>query len=137
VADIRALASDSYQCHVFGWASLALVGLAYYVAARSSGTRLYSVKLGWIGLLLFNVAAIAGTIALDLGYNDGNLEYREWPWPIRLIFLAALVITAWNLLGTVARRNTEDIYLSNWYTIGGVLWTWEGLNKSTDHAAAR
>ena len=47
-----------------------------------------------IGLVLFNVAALAGTVALDLGYNDGNLEYREWPWPIRLIFLAALVITA-------------------------------------------
>lgn len=29
----------------YGWASLALVGLAYYVAARSSGTRLYSAKL--------------------------------------------------------------------------------------------
>lgn len=107
----------------FGWASLALVGLAYYVAARSSGTRLYSVKLAWIGLVLFNVAAVAGTVALNLGYNDGNLEYREWPWPIRLIFLAALVITAWNLIGTVARRGTDDIYLSNWYTIGGVLWT--------------
>jgi cytochrome c oxidase cbb3-type subunit 1 len=107
----------------YGWASLALVGLAYYVAARSSGTRLYSAKLGWIGLILFNVAAVAGTVALDLGYNDGNLEYREWPWPIRLIFLAALVVTAWNLIGTVARRNAEGIYLSNWYTIGGVLWT--------------
>ncbi|MBI4294000.1 MAG: cbb3-type cytochrome c oxidase subunit I [Betaproteobacteria bacterium] len=107
----------------YGWASLALVGLAYYVAARSSGTRLYSAKLAWIGLALFNVAAVAGTIALDLGYNDGNLEYREWPWPIRLIFLGALVVTAWNLIGTVARRSTEDIYLSNWYTIGGVLWT--------------
>jgi cytochrome c oxidase cbb3-type subunit 1 len=107
----------------YGWASLALVGLAYYVAARSSRTPLYSVKLAWIGLVLFNVAALAGTIALDLGYNDGNLEYREWPWPIRLIFLAALVVSAWNLIGTVARRSTEDIYLSNWYTIGGVLWT--------------
>ena len=107
----------------YGWASLALVGLAYYVAARSSGTRLYSAKLAWMGLILFNVAAVAGTVALDLGYNDGNLEYREWPWPIRLIFLGALVVTAWNLIGTVARRNAEDIYLSNWYTIGGVLWT--------------
>ena len=107
----------------YGWASVALVGLAYYVAARSSRTRLYSARLAWIGLALFNLAAIAGTIALDLGYNDGNLEYREWPWPIRLIFLAALVVTAWNLLGTVANRSTEDIYLSNWYTIGGVLWT--------------
>jgi cytochrome c oxidase cbb3-type subunit 1 len=107
----------------YGWASVALVGLAYYVAARSSGTRLYSAKLAWLGLVLFNVAAVAGTIALDLGHNDGNLEYREWPWPIRVIFLAALVVTAWNLIGTVARRNAEDIYLSNWYTIGGVLWT--------------
>lgn len=107
----------------YGWASIALVGLAYYVAVRSCRTQLYSVRLAWIGLLLFNIAAIAGTIALDLGYNDGNLEYREWPWPIRLIFLSALLVTAWNLVGTVARRTTDDIYLSNWYTMGGVLWT--------------
>jgi cytochrome c oxidase cbb3-type subunit I len=107
----------------WGWASPALVGLAYYVAARSSRTSLYSSRLAWIGLVLFTVAAIAGTIALDLGHSDGNLEYREWPWPIRLIFVAALAITAWNLIGTVLHRATEDIYLSNWYTIGAVLWT--------------
>lgn len=108
----------------YGWASIALVSLAYYVAARSSRTPLYSVNfLAWARLALFNLAALAGTVALDLGYNDGNLEYREWPWPIRLVFLAALIVTAWNLVGTVARRTTEDIYLSNWYTVGGVLWT--------------
>ena len=84
---------------------------------------LFSAKPAWIGLALFNFAALAGTIALDLGYNDGNIEYREWPWPIRPVFLVALVVTAWNLIGTVARRRSDDIYLSNWYTIGGVLWT--------------
>jgi cytochrome c oxidase cbb3-type subunit 1 len=97
--------------------------LGYYVAARSSGAKLYSATLAWTGLVLFNLAALAGTIALDLGYIDGDLEYREWPWWIRLIFLAALVVTAWNLIGTVARRSSEDIYLSNWYIIGGTLWT--------------
>lgn len=107
----------------YGFASIALVGTAYYVAARSCGTRLYSTALAWIGLWLFNIAAVAGTIALDLGYNWGDLEYREWPWPIRLVFFAALVVTAWNLIGTVARRTSEDIYLSNWYTVAGVLWT--------------
>lgn len=106
----------------FGWANIALIGLAYYVAARSSRTPLYSAKLAWLGLVLFNVAALAGTVALAMGYNDGNLEYREWPWPIRLILLAGMVVTAWNLLATVARRNTHDIYLSNWYTMGGLLW---------------
>jgi len=107
----------------YGWASIALVGLAYYIAARSCRTRLYSPRLAWAGLVLFNLAALAGTIALDLGYNDGDLEYREWPWPIRLVFLAALAVSALNLLATVARRSTEDIYLSNWYTMGGLLWT--------------
>ena len=35
----------------YGWASLALVGTAYYVVARSSGTRLYSAQVGvdWAG----------------------------------------------------------------------------------------
>jgi len=106
----------------FGFASIALVGLGYYVAVRSCGTKLYSTSLAWTGLMLFNVAAIAGTVALDLGYNDGDLEYREWLWWIRLIFVAALVVTAWNLIATVARRSGEDIYLSNWYIIGGTLW---------------
>jgi cytochrome c oxidase cbb3-type subunit I len=32
-------------------------------------------------------------------------------------------VTAFNLLATIARRNTKDIYLSNWYMTGGVLWT--------------
>jgi cytochrome c oxidase cbb3-type subunit 1 len=107
----------------YGFASMALVGLGYYVAARSCGTRLYSAVLAWIGLALFNVAAVTGTIALDLGYNDGDLEYREWPWWIRLIFLAALLVTAWNLIGTVASRGSKEIYLSNWYIVGGTLWT--------------
>jgi cytochrome c oxidase cbb3-type subunit 1 len=107
----------------YGFASIALVGLAYYVAARSSGAKLYSAALAWTGLVLFNVAAIAGTVALDLGFNDGDLEYREWLWWIRVIFLAALVVTAWNLIVTVARRNSKDVYLSNWYIIGGTLWT--------------
>ena len=106
----------------YGFATIALVGLAYYIAARSCRTSLYSPRLAWVGLALFNLAAVAGTIALDLGYNDGDLEYREWPWPIRLIFLAAVAVSAVNLIATVARRTTEDIYLSNWYTMGGLLW---------------
>lgn len=107
----------------YGFASMALVGLGYYVAARSCGVKLYSAALARIGLVLFNVAAVAGTVALDLGFNDGDLEYREWLWWIRLIFLAALLVTAWNLIATVARRTNSDLYLSNWYIIGGTLWT--------------
>ncbi len=107
----------------YAWASPALIGLAYYVAARSSGTKLASPALAWVSLWLFNVAALVGTVALVLGLNAGDQEYREWLWWIRVILAAALLTAVWNLLATVARRDSDDVYLSNWYTIGGTLWT--------------
>lgn len=107
----------------YAWASPALIGLAFYIAARSGGTRLYSKKLAWICLALINIAAILGTVALELGFNDGAQEYREWLWWIRIILAAGLVTAAWNVIATVARREGADIYLSNWYTMGGMLWT--------------
>src|ERR1700733_878132 len=53
----------------YGFASVALVGLSYFVVARSSRTPVYSLKLAWAGLVLFNAAAVIGTIALDMGEN--------------------------------------------------------------------
>jgi cytochrome c oxidase cbb3-type subunit 1 len=67
---------------------------------------------------VFNIAALAGTVALDLGFNRGDLEYREWPWPIIVIFLIAGLSAAIVLINTVAKRVGHEIYISNWYTIG-------------------
>ncbi len=107
----------------YAWAAPALLGLALFTAVRSCGVRLYSPMLAWISLGLINVAAVCGTIALDLGYNAGDQEYREWPDWIRMILAAAFVLTAWNMLATVRGRRDTDLYVSNWYTISGVLWT--------------
>jgi cytochrome c oxidase cbb3-type subunit I len=106
----------------YAWASQALIGLALFIAARSSGTRLYSERLAWITFALLNLAAVLGTVTLDLGFNYGQ-EYREWLWWIRAILGLGLVTAAWNMISTVAHRDGEPIYLSNWYTVGGTLWT--------------
>jgi cytochrome c oxidase cbb3-type subunit I len=106
----------------YAWASPALLGLALFIAARSSGAKLYSEWLAWVSLALINLAAILGTVTLDMGLNYGQ-EYREWLWWIRVILGLGLVTAAWNMIGTVAHRDDEAIYLSNWYTIGGTLWT--------------
>ena len=34
-----------------------------------------------------------------------------------------LITAVWNMIATVERRDGEHIYISNWYTIGGTLWT--------------
>jgi cytochrome c oxidase cbb3-type subunit 1 len=111
----------------YGFASVALCGLSIYIAARSSGTGIFAKPVAWLSLALMNVAAIAGTVTLDLGMNDGSQEYREWLWWVRLIFLIGVGCSAVVTAGTVARRAERPIYIANWYTLGGftfvtVLW---------------
>ena len=107
----------------YGWASIALTGCVLYVAARTSGTRVAGRSMAWWSLIAFNVAALCGTITLDLGLNYGDQEYREWVWWVKLIFMAAIVLAGSAVVRTVAKRVEREIYLSNWYTIGGFIFT--------------
>ena len=105
----------------WGWSSLAMLGLAYYVVPRVSNTSIASLKAGWWTLHLINASVLLGTISLMAGINNGGGEYREYIWPIQLLFGIGLIITLFNFLRTVARRKTKEIYVSNWYIISAVL----------------
>ena len=107
----------------YGWASVALSGAALYVAARTSGIPVAAKRFAWAGLAFFNLAAIFGTITLDLGINNGDQEYREWVWWVTAFFVVALVATFVALLATVVTRVEREIYISNWYTIGAFIFT--------------
>ena len=107
----------------YGWASVALCGAAISVASRTSGIPISGKRLAWLSLWCFNIAALCGTITLDLGINYGDQEYREWVLWVRLIFLAAVFLSGFVVVQTVARRVERDIYISNWYTTGGFIFT--------------
>jgi len=107
----------------WGYTSLAMISLALYVVPRTTQRRLYSYKMGWISLWLINISVIAGVLCLMNGINNGGQEYREFIWPVMAVFAAALVLLVYNLYQTVADRNTEEIYISNWYIMGAFLWT--------------
>ncbi len=107
----------------YGWASIALSGAALYVAARSSGVGISGKRLAWWSLICYNLAAICGTVTLDLGINYGDQEYREWVWWVRLILMAGVFLCGLALVKTVARRQEREIYISNWYTIGAFAFT--------------
>lgn len=105
----------------WGWASLGMLGLAYYTVPRVSNTRLASYKMGWYSLHLINAAILLGTICLMAGINNGGGEYREYIWPVMLLFGIALVLTLINFLRTVAKRTTREIYISNWYIVAALI----------------
>ncbi|MBL7763937.1 MAG: cbb3-type cytochrome c oxidase subunit I [Chitinophagaceae bacterium] len=105
----------------WGWASLGMLGLGYYVIPRVGNQKLYSYKLGWYSLYLINATVLFGSIALMAGINNGGGEYREYIWPIMVLFVFALILTLYNFLKTIARRTTKEIYISNWYIVSAIM----------------
>jgi cytochrome c oxidase cbb3-type subunit 1 len=107
----------------WGWASLGMISLALYVVPRTSQRKLYSTRLAWISLFLINLSVLSGVILLLRGVNNGGQEYREFIWPSMGLFMLALILLTHNLYRTVAKRNIEEIYISNWYILAAFLWT--------------
>ena len=107
----------------WGWASLGMIGLGYYVVPMVSNAKIFSLKFGWIALVLTNLMVIFGTICLMAGFNNGGGEFREYVWPVMALFAVALILTLANFLLTVAKRTTKEIYISNWYIISAIIFT--------------
>jgi cytochrome c oxidase cbb3-type subunit 1 len=105
----------------WGWASLGMLGLAYYIVPTVSNAPLASTRKGWYALYLINAAVILGSLFLMAGINNGGGEYREYIWPVMLLFAIALVLTLINFIQTIARRQTEEIYISNWYIVSAIM----------------
>src|SRR5690606_14981650 len=85
----------------WGWSSLAMIGLAYFVVARTSNTTIHSRKMAWWAFALINLTVLFGNIALMSGINNGGAEYREYIWPIMLLFMIGLILTLVNFYKTI------------------------------------
>jgi len=105
----------------WGWASLAMLGMGYYIVPRVSNAALASYKKGWYTLILVNSAVVTGSICLMAGINNGGGEYREYIWPVMALFGIGLCFTLSNFLKTIAKRTTKEIYISNWYIVSAVI----------------
>jgi cytochrome c oxidase cbb3-type subunit 1 len=105
----------------WGWSSLAMLGLGYYVVPKVSNTTIASIRQGWQALVLINAAVVLGSLCLMNGINNAGGEYREYVWPVMALFGLGLIITLINFLRTVARRTTTDIYISSWYILSSII----------------
>jgi len=107
----------------WGWSSLGMIGLGYFVIARTSNNKIYNYKWAWYAWWLINITVILGSICLMAGINNGGGEYREYIWPVMILFAIGLVITFFNFYKTVATRKISEIYISNWFILASLIWT--------------
>lgn len=106
----------------WGWASMAMVGLSYHVIPRVGNTKIFSLKIAYASLILMNSAVILGSLCLMAGINNSGGEYREYIWPVMLLFASGIVLSIYNHFKTIASRKTEEIYVSNWYIVSAMMY---------------
>ena len=107
----------------WGWSSLAMLGLGYYIVPMVSNTKIASLKKGWQSLYLVNATIVLGSLCLMAGVNNAGGEYREYIWPVMLLFGLGLAITLQNFIKTIANRTIKEIYISNWYIVSAIIFT--------------
>ncbi|MBV6442473.1 MAG: hypothetical protein EPGJADBJ_04191 [Saprospiraceae bacterium] len=105
----------------WGWSSLAMLGLAYYVVPRVSNAAIASLRLGYISLICVNACVVLGSLFLMAGINNGGGEYREYIWPAMALLAAGVVLSLFNFIFTIGQRTTKEIYVSNWYIISAMM----------------
>ncbi len=104
----------------FGLGVGAIFGLSYFITMRLCKRPLLFPKLARLQLWLFNVGILAAAVTLAMGYTQ-SLEYAELEWPLDIAIVVLWVMFAVNVIGTIIKRNEEQMYVSLWYIVASIL----------------
>jgi cytochrome c oxidase cbb3-type subunit I len=107
---------------VIGWVPAALFGGVLYIVPRVLGTKLWSERLGNFSMWAFNGVLVGAVITLGMGHTQGR-EYAEMVRPLDFIVLLWLATLITNLLMCVRQRTENVLYVSVWYAVGGLIWS--------------
>ena len=108
---------------MLGWLGNAFFAFLYHAVPLLTGRRVTSARLGqWI-FGLWNFAVVApGWILVLAGFSQ-PLEWAEFPLVIDVFVVLALVLAIIQFLPPFFSRGLEDLYVSSWYVIGGLVFT--------------
>lgn len=106
---------------VYGWTSLAGIGMALWLIPTLFRTNLRHARLALGGGWLWNLAVLAGVIAIGWGWSDG-MEWLEFPWQIDLLLAVSVILIGISILVTGKHRRVNHIYVSGWYISAAMLW---------------
>jgi cytochrome c oxidase cbb3-type subunit 1 len=99
---------------IFAFGGSALFATSYYIVQRTCQVRLFCDKLAAFTFWGLQAVIIYAAITLPLGITTSK-EYAELEWPIDLLITVVWVAYAVVFFGTVIKRKTKHIYVSNWF----------------------
>src|SRR5579863_1487905 len=114
---------DHTQGIMLGWLGNAFFAFLYHAVPLLTGRGVTSARLGqWI-FGLWNFAVVApGWILVLAGFSQ-PLEWAEFPLVVDVFVVLALLLAIVQFLPPFFARGMEDLYVSSWYIIGGLVFT--------------
>lgn len=106
---------------IMGWASMGGIAVMLWMLPRLLRTPLRGGVFATVGAHIWNLAMIAGMIALLAGWTDG-VEWLEIPWGLDIAFVLSGGLAAVPLFLTLRRRRVRHLYVSVWYIVAALLW---------------
>jgi cytochrome c oxidase cbb3-type subunit I len=106
---------------IYGWASMAGLGIALWMLPRLLKTTLVGERFAVVGAGLWNAGVGAGVAAILTGWTDG-MQWLEIPWQIGILIAVGGALCAVPLFLTLFRRRVDHLYVSVWYIAAALLW---------------
>jgi cytochrome c oxidase cbb3-type subunit I/II len=108
---------------MLGWLGNAFFAFLYHGVPILSGRPVTSHKLGLWLFGLWNFAVMIPGWVLVLAGVSQPLEWAEFPLVVDAMVMVALVLAGVQFLPGFFKRGFENLYVSSWYIIGGLVFT--------------
>ena len=99
---------------IFAFGGSAMFAVSYYIVQRTCQVRLWAEKLAAFTFWGWTSVIVLAAITLPMGYTSSK-EYAELEWPIDILITLVWVAYALVFFGTIVKRKTKHIYVSNWF----------------------
>jgi len=106
---------------VYGWASMAGIGVLLWLMARLCRAELRYPRVLLFAAASWNVGVTIGSIGILAG-DSTSIEWMEFP-PYAPPFLAVafLIVSVWGIV-TFRDRREPHVYVSQWYIFAALFW---------------
>jgi len=108
---------------MLGWLGNAFFAFLYHAVPVLTGRSVVSVRLGQWLFGLWNFAVVGPGWVLVLAGFSQPLEWAEFPLVVDAFVVLSLILAIIQFLPPFFRRGLEDLYVSSWYVIGGLVFT--------------
>ncbi|MFO8099776.1 MAG: cbb3-type cytochrome c oxidase subunit I [Salinibacter sp.] len=106
---------------IYGWISMAGVGMSIWLWARLLKTPLRGQWLLLLSAGLWNIGMVIGTIGILAGYSR-SIEWVEMPYAAFAFIVPALLLAVVAFVRTLWQRHVQHLYISVWYIGASMLW---------------